>query len=86
MYSLQRLIDRGRSPRLISLCNEYNFPCAYPRRDLSIMYLGNSEPITFCQKVYQINQDLSKSVSTLSEFVEKCINFIRSELVHGECT
>ena len=50
------------------------------------MYSGNSELITFCQEVYQLNQDLSKSVSTSSGFVENCINFIRSELVHGKCT
>ena len=30
------------------------------------MYPGNSEPITVCREVYQINQVLSKSVSTSS--------------------
>ena len=40
------------------------------------MYPGNSELITFCQEMYQINQDLSK----------KCINFICSDLAHGKCT
>ena len=30
------------------------------------MYPGNSEPITVCRKVYQINQVLLKSVSTSS--------------------
>ena len=43
-----------------------HFPHTSQRRDLSIMYPGNSEPITICREVYQINQVLSKSVSTSS--------------------
>ena len=37
---------------------------------------------------WQLNTNycLSKSVSNQSGLVEKCINFIRSELVHEECT
>ena len=43
-----------------------HFPHTNQRRDLSIMYPGNTEPITVCREVYQINQVLSKSVSTSS--------------------
>ena len=45
------------------------------------MYPGNSEAITVCLEVYQINHVLFQSASNSSGFIEKCINFIRSKLV-----
>ena len=42
------------------------------------MYPGNSTPITVCREVYQINQVLSKSVSTSSVLSWYMGNVLRS--------
>ena len=57
-------LDQGDHFRQVAILGRWMF--IQVSTVLSITYPGNSELITFCQEVYQINQDLSKSVSTSS--------------------